>query len=100
MIKTPQYQIGLSPAPDGQLRWALKARELPCDDLQVSGEKKNSGPRRTIFYDDGRNRRLFYEVDFERDSFRYVLEKDDQRTVFPTLQAAVFCLAGCISRNE
>ena len=48
----------------------------------------------------------FYEVDFARDSYRYVLERDErndgavQRTVFPTLLQALMCLAGCIDRNE
>jgi hypothetical protein len=62
-----------------------------------------------VFYDDHRGRRILYEVNPFRDEFRYVLEcssNDDQpdanaqRLVFPTLRAAVFCLVGCISRDE
>ena len=104
------YQIRLQAARDGQLHWAPVWKESRCEDVQVVDcncqEKKLSGCQRKVFYDDGRNRRLICEVDFEKDCFRYVLEKDGQRagtvqrTVFPTLQAAVFCLAGCISRNE
>jgi hypothetical protein len=100
-----RYQIRLVPAPDGQLRWAPASRD--ADGVEQNHQQKNpSGCHRKVFYDDGRGRQIIYEVDFERDCFRYVLERDDhndgkvQRLVFPTLQAAVFCLAGCINRNE
>jgi hypothetical protein len=61
-----------------------------------------------VFYDDHRGRRILYEVGPDKDDFRYVLERrvddqpsrDAQRLTFPTLQAAVFCLVGCIDRNE
>jgi hypothetical protein len=53
-----------------------------------------------VFYDDHRGRRILHEVELHRDEFRYVLECDQERQVFPTLQAAVFCLVGCIDRNE
>jgi hypothetical protein len=109
----PTYQIYLQTTREGQFRWAFAPKKSRSDsdgdldrvDLYDEG-KTSARFRRKIFYDDGRNRRLIYEVDFERDRFRYVLEKDGQndgdvqRLVFPTLQAAVFCLAGCISRHE
>jgi hypothetical protein len=102
------YQIQFLPGPDGQLRWVPAAREFRRDDREAIDhqEKKNGSSERKVFYDDGRGRRLVYEVDSERDSYRYVLEKDDQsaggvqRTVFPTLHRAVFSLSGCVSRNE
>lgn len=53
-----------------------------------------------MFYDDHRGRRILYEVDPNRDEFRYVLECGQEKQVFPTLRAAVFCLVGCIDRNE
>jgi hypothetical protein len=53
-----------------------------------------------VFYDDHRGRRTLYEIDPNRDEFRYVLECGQEKQVFPTLRAAVFCLVGCIGRNE
>jgi len=104
-VFTARYQIQLLPAPDGRLFWAAGESR---GDLLVDGshEKRDYGLKRKVFYDDGRGRRLTYEANFEKGSYRYVLERADhhdgkvQRTIFPTLQAAVFCLTGCISRNE
>ena len=53
-----------------------------------------------MFYDDHRGRRILHEVDLDRDEFRYVLECGQEKQVFPTLRATVFCLVGCIDRNE
>jgi hypothetical protein len=108
----PQYGIRLIPGVDGQLLWKLGGSpagsvSTPPRRLTAAlADKKPSHFSQRVFYDDGRCRRIIYEVD--GGLFRYVLErsKDDQngggiqRLVFPTLRAALFCLVGCINRSE
>jgi hypothetical protein len=110
----PQYEIRLIPGPDGQLLWKLACspqRSAVTPSQRLSEEltdKKFSQFIRRVIYDDGRARRIIYEVDTEADRFRYILERSNpdepragmQRLVFGTLQQAVFCLVGCINRNE
>jgi hypothetical protein len=97
------YTIRLSSSRDGQLIWD-SARSTAARLSEESAAETRSQFTQRVFYDDHRGRRLIYEVNLDRDEFRYVLEcsNDDhvQRLVFPTLRAAVFCLVGCINRNE
>jgi hypothetical protein len=109
-----QYEIRLIPGVDGQPLWKLGCSppgsvSTPSRRLTAAlADKKRSHFSQRVFYDDGRARRIIYQVDPERDQFRYILEcsNDDQPggcvqcLVFGTLQQAVFCLLGCINRNE
>ena len=100
-LVTPiRFAIGLCVGRDGRL--LVKPASYPPHFFSVSHD--NAHFHRCVFYDDDRGRRLIYEVNLDRDEFRYVLEcsNDDhlQRLVFATLRAAVFCLVGCINRNE
>jgi hypothetical protein len=106
-----QYGVRFIPGPRGQLLWKLACSPLQSKIAQSGGsadQRFSRFSKHSVIYDDHRSRRIIYEVDPERDLFRYVLERsrDDQdgggaqRFVFPTLRAAVFCLVGCISRDE
>jgi hypothetical protein len=96
-----RFAIGLCVSRDGML--LIKPASYPPHFFSVSHD--NAHFDRCGLYDDDRGRRLIYEVNPNRDEFRYVLECDQpggdvQGLVFPTLRGAVFCLAGCISRDE
>jgi hypothetical protein len=94
------YTIRLNSSRDGQLIWN-SARSTPARLSEESAAETRSQFTQRVFYDDHRSRRILYEVDLDRDEFRYILECDQERQmVLPTLRAAVFCLVGCIGRNE
>src|SRR5262249_13637282 len=94
-LVTPiRFAIGLCVSRDGML--LIKPASYPPHFFSVSHDHFH----RCVFYDDDRGRRLVYEVNPDRDEFRYILERDQQRQIFSTLRAAVFCLVGCIDRSE
>jgi hypothetical protein len=79
-----QYEIRLVPGVDGQLLWKLGCSPpgpVSAPSRRLTGalaDKKLSHFSQRVFYDDGRCRRIIYEVD--GGLFRYELErsKDDQ----------------------
>ena len=93
------YTIRLSSSRNGQLIWN-SARSTTARLSEESAAETRSQFNQRVFYDDHRGRRILYEVDPDRDEFRYVLEYDQTQLVFPTLRAAVFCLVGQITRDE
>ena len=99
-LRSDRLHIRLSHGPGGQLLWNATKTSLAKSSQEPAS---TACPQFTqcVFYDDHRGRRILYEADLDRDEFRYILECDqERRMVFPTLRAAVFCLVGCIDRNE
>jgi hypothetical protein len=93
--------IGLCIRRDGK----LLLKPAACPSPSLSATQGNTRFSQLVFYDDERGRRLIYELNPERDEFRYILEYDQpggnvQRLVFPTLRGAIYCLANCVSRDE
>jgi hypothetical protein len=69
-------------------------------EFAINDALRNMPPEAIKEFTSRRGRRILYEVNPNRDEFRYVLECGQEKQVFPTLRAAVFCLVGQITRDE